>query len=65
MLQIKVSITLAFSVVSVLGKCRLMGTFKVVGMEPLRDVVEVNTWKQCLVDNLHLGCRRQKDEQHH
>lgn len=35
--------TLAFRVVSVFGKCRLMGTFKVVGVESFRDVVEVST----------------------
>lgn len=45
-----------------MGKCRLMGTFKVVGMESLREVVKVDVWKQCLVDSVHLGSRRKKDE---
>lgn len=62
MLQIKISVNLAFNVISVFGKCRLMRTFEGVRMESLTEVVELHIWEQGLVDNEHLGCRREKDK---
>lgn len=60
MLQIKISVNLAFNVISVFGKCRLMGTFEGVRMESFMEAVEFHIWEQDLVDNEHLGCRREK-----
>ena len=62
MLQIKISVNLAFNVISVFGRYRLMGTFEVVRMESFMEVVEFRIWEQDLVDNEHLGCRRKKDK---